>query len=118
MIVFNRTRGSLLGDRVERAGTFLARSKGLLGRESLREGEGLWIAPCRCVHTFGMRFPIDVLFLDWEGLVLGLHPNLPSARISRYFRRAAGVLELPAGTVLRTGTARGDLVEILEDGAR
>ncbi len=115
MIAFNRTRGNTLGDRVERAGTFLARSRGLLGRKSFGEGEGLWIAPCRCIHTFGMSFPIDVLFLDRESRVLGVHANLPSARLSRYFRKAAGALELPAGVVRRTGTSRGDLVDFLEE---
>ena len=111
MIAFNRTRGEILGDRVPRAGTFLSRLRGLLGRCPLAEGEGLWIAPCRCVHTFGMSYPIDVLFLDEAGIVLGLYPDLPPARVTRYFPKAAGALELPAGVILRTNTARGDLVE-------
>ena len=111
MIATNRTRKEILGDRLGRARTFLERARGLLGRGPLAEGEGLWIAPCRCVHTFGMNRPIDVLFLDRAGRVLGLYSSLPPARITRIFAKAAGALELPAGVILRTNTARGDLVE-------
>ena len=111
MIATNRTRKEILGDRLEPARTFLERARGLLGRGPLAEGEGLWIAPCRCVHTFGMSRPIDVLFLDGAGRVLGLYSSLPPARITRIFAKAAGALELPAGVILRTNTARGDLVE-------
>lgn len=114
MIATNHTRKEILGDRLEPARTFLERTLGLLGRGSLAEGEGLWIAPCRCVHTFGMNRSIDVLFLDGAGRVLGLYPSLPPARITRIFAKAAGALELPAGVILRTNTALGDLVELGE----
>lgn len=115
MIAFNRTRGKVLGERIEPATTFLKRALGLLGRKSLRDGEGMWIAPCRLIHTFGMSFPIDVLFIDKEGRVLGLHRNLSSGRISRYFPKAAGVLELPSEVVHLTGTAEGDLIEFVSE---
>lgn len=111
MIAFNRTREIILGDRIGRARTFLERTRGLLGRGPLSEGDGLWISPCRCIHTLGMSFPIDVLFLDEAGRVLGLYSNLPQARITRFFPRAAGALELPSGVILRTNTAKGDFVE-------
>ncbi|MBI5343578.1 MAG: DUF192 domain-containing protein [Deltaproteobacteria bacterium] len=117
MIAFNRTRGEFLGDRIGLARNFLERARGLLGRRPPGEGGGLWIAPCRCVHTFGMSFPIDVLFLDGTGRVVGLHPNLPPGRLTRYYPGAAGALELPAGVVPRTNTARGDLVEFREEQA-
>jgi uncharacterized membrane protein (UPF0127 family) len=60
----NVTRGTMLAARLEKARTGAARRKGLLGRESLLPGEGLWIAPCESVHTFFMRFPIDLVYLD------------------------------------------------------
>lgn len=118
VIAFNRTRGNVLGDRIGPARTFLERARGLLGRRSLAEGDGLWISPCSCVHTLGMSFPIDVLFLDGNGRVLGLYSNLQRTRITRFFSKAAGALELPAGTIQRTDTARGDLVEFREEGMR
>lgn len=116
MIAINRTREEILGDRIGRAETFPGRLRGLLGRGPLADGEGMWIVPCRCVHTFGMSYPIDVLFLDESGLVLGLYPDLPPSRVTRIFSKAAGALELPPGVILRTNTARGDLVEFREDG--
>ena len=112
MIAINLTRKMILGDRLEPARTFLERARGLLGRGQLGEGEGLWIAPCRCVHTFGMNRPIDVLFLDGAGRVLGLYSSFPPARITRIFAKAAGALELPAGVIVDTNTSRGDLVEL------
>lgn len=115
MIAINRTRGEILGERIRRAGTFLARLRGLLGRGPLADGEGIWIAPCRCVHTFGMSYPIDVLFLDEAGIVLGLYPDLPPARVTRIFTKAAGALELPSGVIQRTNAAPGDLVEFREE---
>ncbi|MBI5575365.1 MAG: DUF192 domain-containing protein [Deltaproteobacteria bacterium] len=114
MIAFNRSRGNVLGERIAGAITFLSRGRGLLGRPALEEGEGLWIAPCRIVHTFGMSFSIDVIFIDNEGRILGLHPEMPQARITRYYRKAAGALELPSGVIGRTGAAAGDIVELTE----
>lgn len=67
MRVVNRTREILLGDKVRTAGTFPPCLAGLLGTAAIAEGEGLWIVPCRSVHTLGMRYPVDVAFLDAQG---------------------------------------------------
>ncbi len=107
----NRTRGILLAGKVRIARTFPSRLKGLLGASVPAEGEGLWIVPCRSVHTFGMRFPIDVVFLDAEGVVAGVLAGFPPNRIGRFFRGARGALELRAGTLAATGTEPGDLLE-------
>jgi len=109
--VVNRTRGILLGGKVRTANTFLSRLAGLLGTAEIGEGEGLWIVPCRSVHTLGMRYPIDVAFLDAGGVVVGILAGLPPNRIGPVFRGAAGALELPVGTVVATGTAPGDRLE-------
>lgn len=109
--VVDTTTGARLADRAELAEGFLARAKGLLGREGLGEGEGLILRPCNSVHMFFMRFPIDVVFLDRRGKVVGLSWNLPPGSVSRIFPRAAQAVELPAGTVGRTGTRVGDVVE-------
>jgi len=87
---------------IRRADTFRARAKGLLGVRHLDEGDALWLAPCRAVHTFGMRFAIDVVFLDARGKVLRIVPNLPPYRLAVCLR-AASVLELAAGTMRRPG---------------
>jgi uncharacterized membrane protein (UPF0127 family) len=109
--VVNRTREIPLGDRVRTAQTFLSRLVGLLGTAAIAEGEGLWIVPCRSVHTLGMRYPIDVAFLDARGVVVGTLEGLPPNRIGRVFRDARGALELRAGTLAATGTAPGDRLE-------
>jgi len=116
MIAVNRTKGKVLGDRVERAETFFRRLLGLLGRRPLAEGEGLWIAPCRGVHSYGMRHPVDVLFLDERGKVIGAYPCFSPKRLTRFFPKAKGALELPQGVLQRTDTTRGDLVEFREEG--
>jgi uncharacterized membrane protein (UPF0127 family) len=114
--VVNRTRGIVLGDRVRTARTFLSRLAGLLGTAAIAEGEGLWIVPCRGVHTVGMRYPIDVAFLDARGVVVGILEGLPPNRLGRGVRDARGALELRAGTLAATGTAPGDRLEFDEGG--
>lgn len=110
MKAVNMTRFALLGDGVETARTTLERTRGLLGTTKLPRGGGLWIVPCRSIHSFGMRYEFDALFLDHDGKVVGAHPRFRRNRISRIFWKARGVLELPAGTIGRTFTALGDEV--------
>ena len=111
MRVVNRTRGTVLGEKVRTAETFLSRLAGLLGTAAIAEGGGLWIVPCRGVHTLGMRYPVDVAFLDARGIVVGIMEGVPPNRVGRLFREARGVLELPAGTLAATGTAAGDMLD-------
>lgn len=114
MRAWNKNREISLGDRIEWAGSSDTRTKGLLGRASLDAGEGLYIVPCQWVHMFGMKFPIDVAFLDREGRVLAMQHTLKPNRISKLVWRADGVLELPAGTLESSGTERGDVIELIE----
>ncbi len=106
----NVTRGTLLGGSILPADTFLLRLKGLIGRGGLGPGEGLWISPCRCIHSFGMRFPIDAVFVGRDGRGAGLCEGFRRGRVSRFFRAARGVLELPEGTIAGTGTRVGAAV--------
>ncbi len=109
----NETRNELLADRAERADAVLARLKGLLGRDGLGAGEGLHIVPCNSIHTFFMRFPIDVLFLDADGVVIRALDRVVPWRATRIYGRAASVLELPDGVLRSTGTLAGDRVSFL-----
>jgi len=106
--VNNVTRDKLLADRAERAESFITRFKGLMGRRSLAMGEGMHIAPCNSIHTFFMRIPIDVAFLDKDGLIVKQIPAMPPWRISSVYRKAHSVLELPAGTLSASQTQEGD----------
>lgn len=108
----NRTRDAVLAANLEVAGSGATRRKGLLGRESLVPGEGLWIVPCESVHTFFMRFPIDLVYLDRKNRVRKLRTGVGPWRISACLT-ARSVLELPAGQIRATQTQRGDIVEVV-----
>src|SRR5215471_6631495 len=108
--VTNATRNRLLADRAALANTSATRRTGLLRHARLESGEGLWIVPTEGVHTFGMKFAIDVVFLNKQRKILKLRPNMGKARMSLSLR-AHSVLELPAGTLESTGTRAGDQLE-------
>jgi uncharacterized membrane protein (UPF0127 family) len=108
--ISNLTRQSELAHHVEVADYGAKRRKGLLGREMLSRGEGLWIVPCEAVHTFGMKFPIDLVYLDRDKRVKKIRNNMPPWRISVCLS-AHSVLELSSGSIRRTGTKPGDRLE-------
>jgi uncharacterized membrane protein (UPF0127 family) len=89
------------------------RNKGLLGRESLSPGEGLWIIPCEAVHTFWMHFSIDLVYLDRQKRIRKLSSEVPPWRLSACLT-AHSVLELPPGTIRNTQTERGDALQFLD----
>lgn len=105
----NQTSGEVLGDRVVRAGSSKERRSGLLSRSGLEPGEGLWIDPCEGVHSFGMKFPIDVLHIGRNKRIRKVRSVMKPWRIS-FSLLSRSVLELPAGTAARTGTKAGDLL--------
>jgi len=79
----------------------------------LSEGEGLWIFPTQAIHTFGMRFSIDVVFLDSSLFVKRIYKALPPWRLTTYVWGAESALELPSGSVARTGTTVGDQLQFV-----
>ena len=89
-----------------RAETFLERLRGLLGHRSLGADEGLWITPCGSVHTFGMRFPIDVVFVGRDGRIVRIVDRLAAGRVA-FARSTASVVELAAGAAVRLGLQAG-----------
>jgi uncharacterized membrane protein (UPF0127 family) len=110
--VTNRRTGKLLGGDIRKAKSFQARFLGLLGRSSLAPGEGLWLEPCTSIHMFFMRFPIDAVFVDRASSVTRAVAGLAPWRVASGGRGAHAVLELPAGTILTSGTREGDLLEV------
>ncbi len=101
-----------LAANLETARNLLGRIKGLLGKSSLPPGEALLIKPCNGIHTFGMQFAIDAVFLDRKNRVVALTENLRPNHMTPLHFRAASVIELPAGTVEATETAIGHEVGI------
>ena len=88
----------------------LGRAVGLLGRRGLAEGAGMWLHPCRGIHTLGMRFPIDVIFLDRRFVVVRVCPGLRPWRMVPFVWRARSVVELPAGAA--EGVEVGDQLRL------
>jgi hypothetical protein len=109
----NLDRGTIVAQTAKVAETSTTRRRGLLGRDALPTGEGLWIVPCESVHTAGMRFPIDVLFLSRDRRILKIRRNMKPWSISGCLR-AHSVLELPAGAALATGAQTGDQLQICD----
>src|ERR1700758_1156903 len=111
---FNRTRSAYLATELGIASTHWTRLRGLMATDprKFRADRGLWLFPCKGVHTFGMRFPIDVLYLDGDKVVIHLEENLKPWRFAAIRRKATSVLELPEKTVSVTGTSVGDHIEI------
>jgi uncharacterized protein len=111
---FNRTRQACLATQLAVADTHWTRLRGLLGlkADDFGNGSGLWIVPCHGVHTLGMGFPIDVVYLDRAMTVVHVQPNLRPWRFAPVRRQATSVLELPSHIAAETGTAVGDRIEI------
>ena len=114
---FNLTRETTVAERLEVAVLGARRRKGLLGRTGLPADEGLWIVPCESVHTFGMKFAIDLVYLDRNKCVRKVSHSVPAWRVSGCLS-AHSVLELAAGTVARSQTSPGDRLEFRPIAAR
>jgi len=113
-IAYNRTREVHLATDLAVADTHWTRLRGLLGRgpDDFRNGSGLWIVPCHGVHTLGMGFPIDVVYLDRDLKVIHVETDLQPWRFAPVRRIATSVLELPSRTTAATKTEIGDKIEI------
>lgn len=118
----NTSRATVLADKCAVADSLVSRIRGLLGREGLEPGEGLLISPCPSIHMWGMKFALDAVFLDAEGVVVDLAEDLKPGKyfVARLLeageeggaaRKARDVIELPVGTIARTRTQRGDRIE-------
>ena len=108
--VRNLTRGTRIGDAIDSAESAGERRTGLLKHAKLDEGAGLWIVPCEAVHTFFMKFALDLIYIDRKKRVRGVRRAVAPWRMSGCLL-AHSVLELPVGTIDRTRTQRGDELE-------
>jgi len=115
MFVFNRTKQTFLAYRARVADSVIGRLVGLLGRRSLDGDGGLWIIPSSGIHTVGMLFTIDVVFLDRDLRVVALSELVRPFSITRLSWQAESVLELPAHTIFRSQTEIGDHLVISAD---
>jgi uncharacterized membrane protein (UPF0127 family) len=105
-------RNQVLAEKTIVAASHWARLRGLLGRPRLKAGEGLLLGYAKAIHTIGMRYSIDVAFLDRDGRVIHLVHSMKPFRFSPLVKASAMVLELPAGVLQHSGTKLGDCVQI------
>ncbi len=108
MELVNVSNGAVLAHQVEQAHTFGRRLKGLMFRNHLPETHAMHIQPCRSIHTFFMRFPIDVLYLDEALKVVHIAEHLRTGKVTQPVLKARSVVELVAGTIQTSGTKVGD----------
>jgi uncharacterized membrane protein (UPF0127 family) len=111
-MIHNQTRSVEIAHSAEVARGPIRRGIGLMGRRGWTHSDGLVLERCGSIHTFFMRMPIDVVYLDRDGTVLRADAAMPPWRVGPIVRRARTVLELPAGTIERTGTRKGDRLEL------
>jgi hypothetical protein len=112
--VYNKTRETFVATEAKVANSYVSRLVGLLGKTKrwAQLGKGLWIVPSRGVHTIGMLFPIDLVFLSKEKEVVHVEEHVRPFRISKVSLKATSVLELPPHTIYRSRTQVGDHFEI------
>jgi uncharacterized membrane protein (UPF0127 family) len=103
---------TVLAERLEKPRTFVGRGLGLMFRRSLPAGTAMWIVPCSGIHTFFMRFPIDVVFLDRRQRVVRIYPSLRRRRLVPLVLGAHSVVELAAGTLGDLALSKGDQLAI------
>lgn len=104
--------------KIIKASTFLTRLKGWIGRKNIDSDEGLWIFPCKQIHTFGLRCRIDVLFLDRQGYVVGIAEQIAPWRVSSLYSDASSVLELKSGRASEYSLKIGDCIQFKDPSNR
>lgn len=112
MKAVNVSKSSVIAFNLEEARGFFARLRGLIGKASMEDTDGLWMARCWAIHTFGMRFPIDVVFIDGFQVVKKIVIEVCPYRPIVFCSGAEGVIELPAGTIEKAKIQVGDRIEI------
>lgn len=112
MIIKNTTQNTTIATDAKIADNFISRLKGLLGASRLESGGALIIRPCSSIHTLGMKFAIDVIFLDKHDKVVKIMNNMKAGRFSLAWG-ASYVIELPSGVADTTNIRVGDMIAIL-----
>jgi len=113
MQVYNKTKQRLLASDLKVADTFYSRLKGLLGLKALESGSALWIKDCPSVHTFFMRFNIDVIFLNDKMQVTRVVENLPPWRCTRFFQfKNKSCIELSSSSQISDLVTKGDFLDV------
>jgi hypothetical protein len=106
--IWNESKGSVVASEARIVSNWWGRLRGLLGEKSLAPGAAMVLSPCDSIHMFGMRFPLDVLFADSDGVVVGVIENIRPWRMTKRYRTAVCAVELPVGAIADSNTEQGD----------
>lgn len=112
MKVTNLTKNTVIAQDLTVADSLFSRMKGLLGRKTLGKSQALLLKPCNSIHTFFMKFPIDVIFVGKNNVIVKVLSSVPPFRLSRVYFAASFAIELPAGTAMATSTKEGDIITL------
>lgn len=110
MKIINKQKNTVLADDAVSADTLLKRMRGLLGYKEIKKGQALILNPCNSIHTFFMKFPIDVLFLNKSNQVIKIIHSMKSFRLSNIYFSSKLAVELPIGTIEASQTQKGDII--------
>jgi hypothetical protein len=110
MKIINTSKNVTLADNVVLAQTAVSRLKGLLFYKEFKKGEALIIRPCNSIHTFFMRFPIDVIFVGANDKIVKIHQGIKPFKVTPIYFKSDFVIELPAGILEATGTTASDIL--------
>ncbi|MBI2609120.1 MAG: DUF192 domain-containing protein [Deltaproteobacteria bacterium] len=110
----NKKEGKIVAEKAMLADTFFSRLKGLLGTKKLDKGEALILEPCQSVHTFFMKYDLDIIFLNKENIVIGVAEHLKPNRLSAFYRHASKAVELPSGSIVEGRVTVGEKLEFIQ----
>jgi uncharacterized membrane protein (UPF0127 family) len=113
VIISNLSRGTVVASEADEARSFTAKLFGLMGKAGMADDAALIIYHTNWIHTFWMRFPLDLIYISREAIVVGLEPELAPNRIGKPFWRAQTVIELRAGAIAASRTQVGDSLQIV-----
>lgn len=110
MKIINKQNNIILADNVIMADTIFKRMKGLLGAKEIKKGYALILNPCNSIHTFFMRFPIDVLFLNKNNQVIKVVHSIKPFRLTNIYLNSSLAIEFSSGTIRASQTQEGDTI--------
>ena len=113
MKLINKASNIIISENVVVANTFLKRFKGLMFSKELPDENALYIMPCNEIHTFNMKYSIDVLYLDKNNKILAINEDMKPGRIGKHVKKAVSVVELPNGKIKKKKIEVGQTVEFL-----
>lgn len=112
MALVNQTTGVIVADEVKLATSFWLRLKGLMFTAKLPEGNALYLSPCRTIHTFFMRYPIDVVYLDEKQKIIAVDFELKPNKLGSILWNVKDIVELPSGTIKKKKLEIGQVLKL------